>query len=132
MAVDAVGTGPTGVINGAIGSGVIAFRMEVVSTAVGALEGTIRIQIGAQHGLGGVGVINRSHGCALPPLPDDPERRAVKTAAEAIEAAEIIFAEEMGATLDLSPAAKMALILKIAAAIEAAVADERQKLTWVL
>jgi hypothetical protein len=132
MAVDAVGTGPTGVINGAIGSGVIAFRMEVVSTAVGALEGTIRIQIGAQHGLGGVGVINRSHGRALPPLPDDPGRRAVKTAAEAIEAAEIMFAEEMGATLDLSPAAKMALILKIAAAIEAAVADERQKLTWVL
>ena len=42
-------------------------------------------------------------------------------AAEAIEAAEIMCAEEMGATLDLSPAAKMALILKITAAIEAAV-----------
>jgi len=56
MAVDAVGTGPTGVTNGAIGSGVIAFRMEVVSTAVGALDGTIRIQIGAQHGLGGLGL----------------------------------------------------------------------------
>jgi hypothetical protein len=53
-------------------------------------------------------------------------------AAEAIEAAEIMFAEEMGATLDLSPAAKMALILKITAAIEAAVAEERQELTWVL
>ena len=53
-------------------------------------------------------------------------------AAEAIEAAEIMFAEEMGATLDLSPAAKMALILKFTAAIEAAVAEERQELTWVL
>jgi len=44
---------------------------------------------------------------------DDRERRAVKTVAdraeEAVEAAEIMFAEEMGATLDLSPAAKMAL-----------------------
>jgi hypothetical protein len=64
------------------------------------------------------------------------EGRAVKTAAdraaEAIEEAEIMFADEMGATLDLSPAAKMALIVKIAAAIEAAVAEERQKLTWVL
>jgi len=57
----------------------------------------------------------------------------VKTVAdraeEAVEAAEIMFAEEMGATLDLSPAAKMALIVKIAAAIEAAVAEEKQKLT---
>ena len=53
-------------------------------------------------------------------------------AADAIEAAEIMFAEEMGATLDLSPAAKMALILKITAAIEAAVAEERQELPWVL
>jgi len=33
-------------------------------------------------------------------------------AAEAVEAAEMTFAEEMGATLDLSPAAKMALIVK--------------------
>jgi hypothetical protein len=38
----------------------------------------------------------------------------------------------MGATLDLSPAAKMALIVKVAAAIEAAVAEERQEVTWVL
>jgi hypothetical protein len=52
-------------------------------------------------------------------------------AAEAIEVAEIMFAEEMGATLDLRPAAKMALIVKIAAAIEAAVTEEKQKLTWV-
>ena len=64
---------------------------------------------------------------------DDRERRAVKTVAdraeEAVEAAEIMFAEEMGATLDLSPAAKMAIIVKIAAAIEAAVDEEKQKLT---
>ena len=64
---------------------------------------------------------------------DDRERRTVKTVAdraeEAVEAAEIMFAEEMGATLDLSPAAKMALIVKIAAAIEAAVDEEKQKLT---
>ena len=53
-------------------------------------------------------------------------------AADAIEAAEIMFAEEMGATLDLSPAAKMALIATIAAAIQAAVAEEGQRLTWVV
>jgi hypothetical protein len=51
---------------------------------------------------------------------------------EAIEAAEKIFAEEMGATLDLSPAAKITLILKITAAIKAAVAEERQEPTRVL
>jgi hypothetical protein len=39
-----------------------------------------------------------------------------------------MFAEEMGVTLDLSPAAKVALIAKIAAAIEAAVAEERERL----
>jgi hypothetical protein len=43
-----------------------------------------------------------------------------------------MFAEEMGATLDPSPAAKLALIATIAAAIKAAVAEERQRLTWVL
>jgi len=48
------------------------------------------------------------------------------------EAAEKIFAEEMGATLDLSPAAKAALIETITAAIQAAVAEETQKLTWLL
>ena len=62
------------------------------------------------------------------------EVRVVKTAtaraAEAIEAAEIMFAEEMGATLELSPAAKAALISKIAAAIQAAVAAEREKLVY--
>jgi hypothetical protein len=56
--------------------------------------------------------------------------RAVKTAttraAEAVEAAEKMFADETGATLDLSPAAKAALIAKIAAAIQAAVAEKER------
>ena len=58
--------------------------------------------------------------------------RAVKTATdratEAIEAAERMFVDEIGAVLDLSPAAKGALISKIAAAIQAAVAEERERL----
>jgi hypothetical protein len=62
----------------------------------------------------------------------DEKGRATKTATdratEAIEAAEIMFADEMGAALDHSPAAKVVLILKIAAAIQAAVADERARL----
>ena len=53
--------------------------------------------------------------------------RAVKTATdratEAIEAAERMFV-----VLDLSPAAKGALISKFAAAIQAAVAEERERL----
>jgi hypothetical protein len=61
------------------------------------------------------------------------EGRAVKTAtngaAEAIGAAEVMFAEEMGATLDLNPAAKVALITTIAAAIEAAVVEEQERLS---
>ena len=61
-------------------------------------------------------------------IPSGAVKTAADRAAEAIEAAEIMFAEEMGATLDLSPAARMALIVKIAAAIEAAVAEEGQKL----
>ena len=69
-------------------------------------------------------------------LANDPERRPVKTATdraiEAIEAAEKIFAEEMGATLDQTPAAKTALIATITAAIQAAVAEETQKLKSVL
>jgi hypothetical protein len=60
------------------------------------------------------------------------EGRAVKTAtdraAEAIEAAEMIFADEMGAILDLSTAAKVSLITTIAAAIQAAVAAEQERL----
>ena len=59
-------------------------------------------------------------------------KTATDRAVEAIKAAEKIFADEMGATLDLSPAAKMALTVKIAAAIEAAVAEEKYKVTWVL
>ena len=53
---------------------------------------------------------------------------ATARAAEAIEAAEIMFANDMGATLDLCPAAKVALISQIAAEIQAAVAEEREKL----
>ena len=57
---------------------------------------------------------------------------AVKTAtdraAEAMKAAETLFADEMGATLDLSRAAKAVLMATIAAAIEAAVAEERERL----
>ena len=68
-------------------------------------------------------------------LANDPERHPMKTATdravEAIEAAEKIFADEMGATLDLTPAVKTVLIATIAAAIQAAVAEERQQLTWV-
>ena len=58
------------------------------------------------------------------------EGRNVKTAtdraAEAIETAETIFVDEMGATLDLSPAARVALIATIAAAIEAAVEEQER------
>jgi hypothetical protein len=59
-------------------------------------------------------------------------KTAADRAAEAIEAAEVMFVEEMGATLDLSPAAKTVLVLKIASAIAATVAEERQDSTWVL
>ena len=65
-------------------------------------------------------------------IPTGAGKTATDRAAEAIEAAEKIFAEEMGATLDLSPAAKAALIETITAAIQAAVAEETQKLTWRL
>jgi hypothetical protein len=51
-------------------------------------------------------------------------KTATDRAVEAIEAAEKIFAEEMGATLDLTPAAKIALIATITAAIKAAGAEE--------
>ena len=59
-------------------------------------------------------------------------RTAISRAVEAIEAAERMFADEMGATLDLSPAAKLALIATIAAAIQAAVAEERRRLTLAM
>jgi hypothetical protein len=67
-----------------------------------------------------------------PPNKPSPLKTATDRAVEAVEAAEIMFADEMGVALDLSPAAKVALIVKITAAIEAAVAEERQRLTWVL
>jgi hypothetical protein len=65
-------------------------------------------------------------------LPSGAVKTVTDRAVEAIEAAEKLFAEEMGATLDLSPAAKAALIETITAAIQAAVAEETQKLTWLL
>ena len=65
-------------------------------------------------------------------LPSGAVKTATDRAAEAIEAAQIMFENEMGVTLDLSPAAKVALTVKITAAIDAAVAEERQRLTWVL
>jgi hypothetical protein len=46
-------------------------------------------------------------------------------AAEAIEAAERMYADEVGASLNLSPAAKVALVVKVAAAIQKAIAEER-------
>jgi len=58
--VDVATTGPTGATNGAIGSGVIAFRTKVVTvTMAGARGGTIRTQIGGLYSLAGVGVINK-------------------------------------------------------------------------
>jgi len=53
-------------------------------------------------------------------------KTATDRAAEAMKAAETLFADEMGATLDLSRAAKAVLMATIAAAIEAAVAEERR------
>lgn len=55
-------------------------------------------------------------------------KTAIERAAEAIEAAEVTFANEMGTTLSLSPAAKVALIANIAAVIQRAVAEERARL----
>jgi hypothetical protein len=45
-----------------------------------------------------------------------------------MKAAETLFADEMGATLDLSRAAKAVLMATIAAAIEAAIAEEHERL----
>ena len=39
----------------------------------------------------------------------------------------MMFSDEMGATLDLSPAARMALLEKIAAAIQTAVTEKRKE-----
>jgi hypothetical protein len=62
---------------------------------------------------------------------DRAAKTAAERAAEAIEAAQIMFADEMGVRLDLTPAAKAALIATVSAAIEAAVAEERERLTCV-
>ena len=64
-------------------------------------------------------------------LMDTVVRTATDRAADAIEAAEMMFAEEMGATLDLTPAAKAALTIKVAAAIQAALREERERLKWL-
>ena len=58
-------------------------------------------------------------------------RTATDRAADAIEAAKMMFAEEMGATLDLTPAAKVALTIQVAAAIQAALREERERLKWL-
>ena len=55
-------------------------------------------------------------------------KTATDRAAEAMEAAEMLFADEMGATLDLSRAAKAVLMATITAAIEAAIAEEHERL----
>ena len=65
-------------------------------------------------------------------LPSGAVKTATDRAVEAMEAAERIFAEEMGAPLDLTATAKTVLIATITAAIHAAVAEETQKLTWVV
>jgi hypothetical protein len=67
-AVDAVGTEPAGATNGAIGSGVTAFRTKVVTvTTAGVRGGTSPIQIGAVSSRAGVGVI---HSEVRPQPPD--------------------------------------------------------------
>ena len=55
-------------------------------------------------------------------------KTATDRAAEAIEAAELMFTNKMGSTLNLSPAAKEALILTIAVAIQAAVAEQARRI----
>ena len=59
-------------------------------------------------------------------------KTATDRAAEAIEAADKDVCGGDGAALDLSPAAKLALIATIAAAIQAAVAEERRRLTLAM
>ena len=55
-------------------------------------------------------------------------KSVTERAADAIEAAEMMFADEMGVGFDLTPAAKVALTIKVAAAIQVAVAEERERL----
>src|SRR5215472_17261905 len=99
MAVDAVGTETAGATNRAIGIGATVFRTGVPTTP-GAQAGAIPSKIGARNRLGEVGVSNRSERRVLSRFANDPERRPMTTetnrAIEAIEAAEKIFADEMG------------------------------------
>ena len=60
-----------------------------------------------------------------------PMKIATDCAAEAVEAAERMYADDTGATLNLSPAAKVALVLKVAGAIQKAIAEERARLVCV-
>ena len=132
MVVDAVGTGTAGATNRAIGTGATVFRTGVLRMP-GRRAGAISTKIGAQNRLGGVGVTNRVQGAPFSPMiPSVAVKTETERAAEAIEAAEKSFADEMGATLDLTAAAKTVLIATITAAIHAAVAEERQQPTWVL
>jgi hypothetical protein len=55
-------------------------------------------------------------------------KTASDRAAEAVEAAERMYADETGATLNLSPAAKVALVVKIAAVIQKTVSEEQARL----
>jgi hypothetical protein len=74
MAADAVGTGPAGATNGAIGSGVTALQTKaatvpVTVTMAGARAGTSPIQICAVSSPGGVGVIHSNRPSPPPILP---------------------------------------------------------------
>jgi hypothetical protein len=62
---------------------------------------------------------------------DTVVRTATDRAAEAIEAAESLLADETGTTPELSHALKRALTKTIAAAIQAAAAEERERLKWL-
>ena len=62
-------------------------------------------------------------------IPTGAVKTATDRATEAVEAAERMYADEMGATLDLTPAARMALIATITAAIQAAIAEEKRGLS---
>jgi hypothetical protein len=54
-------------------------------------------------------------------------KTATELGTEAIEASEIMFADEMGAVLEISPAVRVALISTVAAAIQAAIAEDRTR-----
>src|SRR5215472_11134945 len=101
-AVDAVGTGTAGVTNGATGAGATVFRTGVATTP-GAQVGTIPKQIGGVRRSSGQSIQRRPRG-PWPMIATGAVKTATSRAAEAIEAAELMFTNEMGATLNLSPA----------------------------